>query len=182
MTDGTGSTSFPVNVWTPWESPAVWPKESLAHVPPSPGICTVRRVDPNGDPVRLPVILADPSVQATPVDLAKRAEGWQGVVYVGKAVDVQNRFALLVNSWVPNPPSKPHTSRENWDQKDAAFRAQYPPDEMQVRFKRMSNKDWAVSTLRKAYRPYAESQAGEPGWPYANTNEALDDIDSWFKA
>lgn len=53
---------------------------------------------------------------------------------------------------------------------------------MHVRFKRMSNKDWAVSALREPYRPYAESQAGEPSWPYANANEALDDIDSWFKA
>lgn len=75
-------------------------------------------------------------------DVATRCEWLQGIVYIGKAIDLYARFGnQLCPSWNPPHPSI-HTSKRNWDGESSSLKSDYPSERMQMTFMRMSAKDW----------------------------------------
>lgn len=112
-----------------------------------PGVYLLRAIASAGKPIEFPVVLGAGGSGATAGDLAKRAALLQGVLYVGKAVDLNDRFGKLAASWQTDPPTPAHTSAENYLRQDAAFRQQFPASKVEITCMAIGSKDWTDKVL-----------------------------------
>lgn len=133
--------------WRGWRTPLAWTAQDIAALGHRPGVYLVRAMTQQGKPVEFPVTLSAGGARATAEDLQQRAAFLQGVLYVGKAVDLTNRFGSLAASWQNSPPTRKHTSAHNYLLEDAAFRTQFPATLMELNCMPIGSKDWSDKSL-----------------------------------
>ena len=107
------------NAWKPWRAPKDWTPELIAALEHRPGVYMVRAVTAPQTPLEFAIEMGGGG--ATPDQLKKRAASLQGVLYIGKAVDLTSRFGTLAFSWQSDPPVGAHTSAKNFLKKNAAY-------------------------------------------------------------
>jgi hypothetical protein len=140
--DGSTRPIIGYGTWTVWECPAAWTADRLAVLFHCPAVYMVRAVGLDETPVQFDSKLDDGGDVANNDDLRKRTERWQGIVYIGKTVNLKERFRLLCRSWNDSPPANPHTSRHNWNRLSEKERQAYPADRMQVRHLCIGTQNW----------------------------------------
>ncbi len=133
--------------WKPWRTPADWTRDEIAKLGHRPGVYLLRAITSANTPVEFQAMLGSGESGATPNDLAKRAASLQGVLYVGKAVDLNSRFGKLAVSWQSDPPTPAHTSAQNYLQKDWPFRQQFPANRVEITCMPIGSRDWTDKAL-----------------------------------
>lgn len=118
------------NKWSEMKRPDEW---TQADIPSSAGHYQLLAVDTDGE-----LVVLDPQVVASSPEanerLAAARTDYAGVIYIGKASDLHDRFWKLVRSWrSSNRTSQVHESRKTWDaSKD--LQAKFPANRMRCRF------------------------------------------------
>lgn len=160
--------------WKPWRSPADWTAARIAGLEHRPGVYMVRAITAPQTPVEFSVVMSGGG--ATPEELKKRATPLQGVIYIGKAVDLTNRFGTLAFSWQSNPPVGAHTSARNYLRKDAAFRQQFPADKIELRCMPIGTKDWTDKALAEGLLDISQNWFWQhyPHWTQGHGNSDMD--------
>ena len=100
--------------WKPWRAPKAWTPELMAALEHRPGVYMVRAVTAPQTPLEFAIAMTGGG--ATADQLKKRAAPLQGVLYIGKAVDLTTRFGTLAFSWQIDPPVRAHTSAKNFSE------------------------------------------------------------------
>jgi hypothetical protein len=120
------------HTWSQLKAPDDWKQ---AEIPQAAGHYQLAAVDANGELVTVPHAPAGNQPAETVEQLEQGRVAYKGVLYIGKASNLHERFWHLVESWLTNtqPPSNPHESRKKWN-KDPALQNQYPVGQMRCRF------------------------------------------------
>lgn len=160
--------------WKPWRSPVDWTPALIAGLEHRPGVYMVRAVIAPQTPVEFPVVMSGGGANAD--DLKKRAAPLQGVIYIGKAVDLTSRFGTLAFSWQSNPPVGAHTSARNYLRKDGAFRQQFPADKIELRCMPIGTKDWTDKALAAGLLDISQKWFWQhyPHWTQGHGNSEMD--------
>lgn len=128
-----------VGVWSGWKAPDDWRKRDI---PPSPGVYQLA-VFRDGQRATIRTAPRDPSYLPEEVDrLAAIEESNRGLVYVGKAICLDDRFWRLVRSWQMIPTSQLHDSRKTYNQNHRQVQSIFQPSEARCRYKRLSVFNW----------------------------------------
>ncbi len=162
--------------WKPWRSPAKWTDAEIAALGHRPGVYMLRAVTSPDKPVEFSVALGSGGSDATASDLAKRAGWLQGVLYIGKAVDLTSRFGMLVISWQTDPPTPGHTSAKNYLRKDAAFRQHFPASKVELTCKPIGSKNWTDKALADGLLGLSQKWFWKhyPHWTQGHGNSEMD--------
>lgn len=119
------------NIWSQWSTPDNLRKDDI---PPSPGV------------YQLAVFRNDKRAMihsATTNERLLAAESeYLGVVYIGKAVCLSERFWHLVQSWTSGTPVVRHGSRKNYNQDHRGAQGIFLPDQVRCRCKPMASVNW----------------------------------------
>lgn len=162
--------------WKPWAFPADWTKDKLKALGHRPGVYMIRAMSDDDLPVKFASILAPSTSDATPDELQNRTKCLQGVLYIGKAVNLKPRFGKLVKSWDKSPPSPKHTSAINYLNMDAAIRLQYPAERIQLRCLPIGTKDWTKKSLKNGLLGLDQDWfwRNYPSWTQGHGNSRMD--------
>ena len=162
--------------WRGWRTPAAWTALDIAALGHRPGVYLLRAISHQGKPVLFPMALSVGAAPATANDLQRRTSFLQGVLYVGKAVDLTHRFGSLAASWQNSPPKREHTSARNYLRKDAAFRNQFPATQMELNCMPIGSKDWTDKSLTSGLLglPQDWFWRNYPHWTHGHGNGEMD--------
>ncbi len=141
-----------------------------------PGVYLLRAITSPQTPVQFQVTLGSGGSGAAPEDLAKRAAWLQGILYVGKAADLNDRFGKLATSWLTDPLTPAHTSAVNYLQEDAAFRQQFPATKVEIACKPIGSKDWTDKALAEGLLDLPQDWFWQnyPYWTQGHGNAQMD--------
>jgi len=109
------------------------------EIPCRPGLYQLVAVDEHGEPLK--DTDGGGSQQCERVSRAFQNR-YAGVLYIGKACNLQDRFWKLIQSWksVNKPPSTCHGSRKTWE--ELSLKTKYPLDRMRFRYMPISSTNW----------------------------------------
>lgn len=147
-------------VWTPFKKASEWKR---GDIPRHPGLYNVIAVDSNDQTIAWPTPSGTDPASVKRADRVLRKE-FPGVLYVGKACNLQDRFWKLIRSWSDSKkmPSDCHGSRETWDS-SPAFKGSYPFTQMRFRCMPVSGSDWKKLKAAAEEGGLESILAGVPG-------------------
>jgi len=162
--------------WNPWRSPADWTADRIAELGHRPGVYMLRAIESANRPVEFQAALGTGGSGAAADDLARRAARLQGVLYVGKAVDLTHRFGILATSWQTDPPTPGHTSARNYFRKDAVFQQQFPARKVELTCMAIGPQDWTDKVLADGLLglPQCWFWKHYPQWTQGHGNAEMD--------
>ncbi|MCL5945587.1 MAG: DUF2934 domain-containing protein [Planctomycetes bacterium] len=121
------------NTWTDWQTPIDICQE---RIPPSPGVYQLAAFVDNP-------IYPQPNKEREAKAACKDSyEAFNGIVYTGKAVCLQERFGLLVQSWQPNVSSGRHGSRKSYNCNYRGCQQKFTPCQVKCRWKQIGSINW----------------------------------------
>jgi len=117
-------------MWSTLKSPSEWRE---GEIPSASGVYERIAVDINGDKIAFPIAYNGPD-QTIRDRMQRYAGQMHGVIYVGKASDLSERFGNLASTWASKTtPSDSHGSRKKWDL-SSSLQLKYPCERMMCRY------------------------------------------------
>lgn len=163
-------------LWNSWRSPAEWTRDRIATLGHRPGVYMLRSIHSTDKPVEFPLAVWTDGSGAAANDLTTRAHSLQGVLYIGKAIDLIDRFGLLVKSWQTDPPTPGHTSAKNYFGKDVGFQQHFPASKVELTCKSIGSKDWTDAALADGLLGISQDWFWEhyPQWTQGHGSSQMD--------
>lgn len=136
-----------INSWTDWRSPADIRRE---NIPPYPGVYQLAAFTAAS-------IYTLPAAGGHYAVHKEESDTFEGIVYTGKAVCLQERFWLMVQSWQSNKARAKHGSRKSYNGNHKCAKTHFKVTDLKVRYKAIGSVDWFKfrEKLRKARDPGA---------------------------
>ncbi|NLX24264.1 MAG: DUF2934 domain-containing protein [Phycisphaerae bacterium] len=151
-----------VGNWSDWKSPNDWKQEDIL---PSPGVYQLA-VFRNEQQAKLY------SPTTSNCHLLRKEPHYQGVVYIGKAICLQERYWLLVQSWCSGTSVPRHGSRKTYNQNHLEAKERFCPGEVRCRYKPLASMNWVEfrEKLKLGLKPGASwQQQLHALWPDSGT-------------
>ena len=128
-----------LNVWSRWTDPDSWHRSS---VPESPGVYQLA-VFRQGRRERMDSVTPKAEWPPERLDRIQAVDKeYRGIVYIGKAVCLKERFWRLIRSWQLVPTKNLHDSRDTYNKNHRNSQGLFGPREVRCRYKQLSTINW----------------------------------------